>query len=58
MLDLCHGCGLVGLWPVDLWVLWMSVGGLWPVGRWWWVVDSWVTVVCWCDCRGMIFAVV
>ena len=28
------------------------------MGRWWWVVDPWVAVVCWCDCRGVIFAVV
>ena len=28
------------------------------VGRWWWVVDPWVAMVCWCDCRGVIFAVV
>ena len=41
-----------------LWVSWMWVGGLWPVGRWWWVVDPWVAVVCWCDCRSVIFAVV
>ena len=43
---------------MDQWVLWMWVGGLWPVGRWWWVVDLWVVVVCWCDCRGVIVAVV
>ena len=28
------------------------------VGRWWWVVDPWVAVVCWCNCRGVIFAMV
>ena len=52
VLGLCRGCGLIGLWPVDQCVLWMWVGGLWPVGRWWWVVDPWVAVVSWCDCRG------
>ena len=36
----------------------MWVGGLWPVGRWWWVVDPWVAVMCWCDCRGVIVTVV
>ena len=33
VLGLCRGCGLIGLWPVDQWVLWMWVSGLWPVGR-------------------------
>ena len=28
------------------------VSGLWLGGRWWWVVDPWVAVMCWCDCRG------
>ena len=58
VLGLCCGCGMIGLWPVDQWVSWMWVGGLWPVGRWWWVVDPWVAVVCWCDCRGVIVTVV
>ena len=43
MLGLCCRCGLIGLWPV---------------GWWWWVVDPWVVMVCWCDCRGVIVAVV
>ena len=30
----------------------MWVSGLWLVGRWWWVVDPWVAVMYWCDCRG------
>ena len=28
------------------------------MGRWWWVVDLWVAVVCWCDCHGVIVTVV
>ena len=28
------------------------------VGRWWWVVDPWVAMVCWCDCRGVIVVMV
>ena len=28
------------------------------MGQWWWVVDPWVAVVCWCDGRGVIFAMV
>ena len=58
VLDLCHRCGLIRLWLVDQWVSWMWVDGLWPVSRWWWVVDLWVAVVCWCDCSGVIFAMV
>ena len=40
---------------MDQWVLWIWVDGLWPVGQWWWVVDPWVAVVCWCDCRGVVW---
>ena len=57
-MGLCRGCGLIGLWPVDQWVSWMWVSGLWLMGWRWWVVDPWVTMVCWCDCRGVIFVVV
>ena len=40
------------------WIVACGLVGFVDVGRWWWVVDPWVAVVCWCDCRGVIFAVV